>query len=79
VPYAIKGKEDKFTDSVYVCGDHVGGATLNGAIASGKRAAQSVLRLRKTAIINQASNTPDGIILKEGNIDYLLVCTCFPL
>ena len=35
-----------FTIGIHVCGDHIGTATLNGAIASGKRAAQDILSQR---------------------------------
>jgi len=43
IPYAIKGKSQTVSEGIQCCGDHRGGATLNGAIASGRQAAQKVL------------------------------------
>ena len=45
-PYAIKGKAEEFSENIYVIGDHRGGATLNGAIASGRRAAEAILDIQ---------------------------------
>lgn len=42
------------------CGDHVGTATLNGAIASGRQAAAEVLRARATAPAASATATTDA-------------------
>jgi hypothetical protein len=43
IPYAIKGKNEVVSDGIQCCGDHRGGATLNGAISSGRRAAKRIL------------------------------------
>ena len=42
-PYDFKGKYVKLADDIYCCGDHRGSATLNGAIDSGLRTADSIL------------------------------------
>ena len=42
-PYVIKGKAEEYSEGIYVVGDHRGGATLNGAVKSGKRAAEHIL------------------------------------
>jgi protoporphyrinogen oxidase len=43
VPYAIKGKGQVVSEGIQCCGDHRGGATLHGAIASGRQAARRIL------------------------------------
>jgi len=42
-PHTIEGKPAKLSDGIFICGDHRGTATLNGAIESGRRAAMAVL------------------------------------
>ena len=42
-PYAILGQPVQLTDNLFICGDHRGTATLNGAIESGRYAARSAL------------------------------------
>lgn len=42
-PYDIQGRTASLEDGVFICGDHRGTATLNGAIESGRRAAKSVI------------------------------------
>jgi len=42
-PYSIEGAPIRLTESLLICGDHRGTATLNGAIESGRRAAQCLL------------------------------------
>ena len=66
-PYVIKGKSEMFSDGIYVIGDHRGGATLNGAMSSGKRAAENILMSRKTAIVKQSATVPTstGVLLKD--------------
>ena len=44
VPYDFSGKSIELADGVYCCGDHRGTATLNGAIDSGLRTADAILR-----------------------------------
>lgn len=41
---------------VFVCGDHRGTATLNGALKSGRKAANSVLAEMQTCMIKQPSD-----------------------
>ena len=69
VPYPIKGKNEVFSevDSIYVCGDHRGGATLNAAIASGRKAARKILSKRISLILNYSSKSEAsrGIALKK--------------
>jgi len=65
IPYAIKGKSELISPGVYCCGDHRGGATLNGAIQSGRKAARAILRKQKSAVINSPSQNPSGVILKD--------------
>ena len=43
-PYSIKGLSERgASDGMFICGDHRGTATLNGAIESGRRAARSIV------------------------------------
>ena len=44
-PYTVN-KPTTVAPGIHVFGDHIGTATLNGAIASGKRAAQDILSQR---------------------------------
>ena len=44
VPYDFVGKSIEVAKGVYCCGDHRGTATLNGAIDSGLRTAEAILR-----------------------------------
>lgn len=46
-PYSIEGRPEKVSDGVFVCGDHRGTATLNGAIEAGRRAAKAVTAMGK--------------------------------
>ena len=50
-PYVIKGKAEEYGEGIYVVGDHRGGATLNGAVKSGKRAAEHILNDKKKLVL----------------------------
>lgn len=69
VPYAIKGRSVSYSPNIYICGDHRGGATLNGAIASGRRAAQAVLTDRSSGILNKTNKSNDVVKLKDVPIE----------
>ena len=43
-PYDINGRTETLGNDIYICGDHRGTATLNGAIESGRRAAKAILK-----------------------------------
>lgn len=51
VPYAIKGKGQVLSEGIQCCGDHRGGATLHGAIASGRQAARRILDIQSSKVI----------------------------
>ena len=53
VPYEFSGKSIELESGVYCCGDHRGTATLNGAIESGFRTAEAILKdMREKAGLN---------------------------
>ncbi|PKA51306.1 Polyamine oxidase 3 [Apostasia shenzhenica] len=43
-PTELTGKEARVADRVYVCGDHWSSATFDGALVSGRRAAEALIR-----------------------------------
>jgi hypothetical protein len=54
LPYAIEGRAVRLAAGLYCCGDHRGSATLNGALDSGLRAADTVLEDIRAASVDLA-------------------------
>ena len=66
IPYPIKGCSEQLSEKILVCGDHRGGATLNGAIASGRRAARALNAKRTYAVANlKSSAEKSSLLLKD--------------